>query len=39
MKAFIDRHQPDELMISGQIYDHQTRRRSFEIAADCVSRL
>ncbi|WP_375203516.1 LLM class flavin-dependent oxidoreductase [Hyphococcus sp.] len=39
MKAFIDRHQPDELMISSQIYDHAMRRRSFEIAAECASRL
>jgi len=39
MKAFIDRHQPDELIISGQIYDHAARRRSFEIAAECASRL
>ena len=39
MKAFLDRHQPDELIISGQIYDHQARRRSFEIAAECASRL
>lgn len=39
MKAFIDVHAPDELMISGQIYDYQARRRSFEIAAECASRL
>ena len=39
LKAFIDRHQPDEMIFAGQIFDHAARRRSFEIAADCVSRL
>ena len=39
MRAFIDRHQPDEMIFAGQIFDHAARKRSFEIAADCVSRL
>ena len=39
MKAFIARHQPDEMIFAGQIYDHEARKKSFEIAADCVSRL
>ncbi|MCK5745339.1 MAG: LLM class flavin-dependent oxidoreductase [Oricola sp.] len=39
MRAFIDRFQPDEMIFAGQIYDHQARLHSFEIAADCVSRL
>ena len=39
LKAFIERHQPDEMIFAGQIYDHAARKRSFEIAADCFSRL
>ena len=31
LAAFIARHQPDELMITAQIYDHAARKRSFEI--------
>ena len=33
MKAFIERTGADELMITAQIYDHQARLRSYEIAA------
>jgi luciferase family oxidoreductase group 1 len=33
LRGFIDRTGADELMITGQIYDHQARLRSFEIAA------
>ena len=33
MAAFVRRHNPDELMITAQIYDHGARLRSFEIAA------
>lgn len=32
--AFIERTQPDELMITSQVFDHRARLRSFEIAAD-----
>jgi len=31
VEAFIDQHQPDELMVTGQIYDHAARLRSYEI--------
>lgn len=31
--AFIERHRPDELMLTANIYDHAARLRSFEIAA------
>ncbi|MEP6829170.1 MAG: LLM class flavin-dependent oxidoreductase [Rhizomicrobium sp.] len=31
VEAFIARHQPDELMVTGQIYDHAARLRSYEI--------
>ena len=32
--AFIARHQPDELMITAQIFDHAKRLRSYEIVAE-----
>jgi luciferase family oxidoreductase group 1 len=31
LAAFIAKHQPDELMVTAQIYDHTARKRSFEI--------
>jgi alkanesulfonate monooxygenase SsuD/methylene tetrahydromethanopterin reductase-like flavin-dependent oxidoreductase (luciferase family) len=31
VEAFVARHQPDELMVTGQIFDHQARLRSYEI--------
>lgn len=31
--AFISRHQPDELMLTANIFDHRARVRSFELAA------
>lgn len=31
--AFIERHRPDELMITANVFDHGARLRSFEIAA------
>jgi alkanesulfonate monooxygenase SsuD/methylene tetrahydromethanopterin reductase-like flavin-dependent oxidoreductase (luciferase family) len=33
LKAFAERTQADELMITGSIFDHGARLRSFEIAA------
>lgn len=33
LQSFIGRHQPDELMVAGQIFDHAARLRSFEIAS------
>jgi len=32
LKAFIDRYQPDELMLTANIFDHAARVRSFELA-------
>jgi luciferase family oxidoreductase group 1 len=32
--AFIERTQPDELMLTSQIFEHSARLRSYEIAAD-----
>ena len=31
--AFIARHQPDELMLTANVFDHAARLRSFELAA------
>jgi luciferase family oxidoreductase group 1 len=31
LEAFIAQHKPDELMVTGQIYDHAARLRSYEI--------
>ena len=32
ISAFIDRHRPDELMLTANIFDHAARERSFELA-------
>ena len=32
--AFVDRHRPDELMLTGNIFDHDARKRSFAMAAE-----
>ena len=37
--AFIARHQPDELMITANVFEHAARRHSFEIAAAVRDRL
>jgi luciferase family oxidoreductase group 1 len=37
--AFIERTKPDELMITSQIFDHTSRLRSYEIAAEVRDRL
>jgi luciferase family oxidoreductase group 1 len=34
--AFVARHRPDELILTGQIHDHGARLRSFEIAAEIL---
>jgi luciferase family oxidoreductase group 1 len=39
LAAFIARTGADELMITAQIFDHQARRRSFEIVAEAHSAL
>ncbi|HEY5084326.1 MAG TPA: hypothetical protein VII48_07395, partial [Rhizomicrobium sp.] len=33
LEAFIARHQPDELMVAAQVYDHDARKRSYELLA------
>lgn len=37
--ALIDQHQPDEVILTGQIFDQAARRRSFEIAAEALEDL
>jgi luciferase family oxidoreductase group 1 len=37
LDAFIARNQPDELILTAQIFDHAARRRSFEIVAEVMA--
>lgn len=37
--GFIDRYAPDEVILTGQIHDHEARKRSFEIAAGAMKNL
>jgi luciferase family oxidoreductase group 1 len=37
--AFIERHKPDELLITANVFEHAARRHSFEIAAAARGRL
>ena len=37
--AFIDRHRPDELLLTANIFDHTARVRSFEMAAGAMQAL
>lgn len=39
IQNFIAQHQPDELMLTGTMYEHAARVRSFEIAADVMKSL
>ncbi len=39
LSAMIAEHQPDEMILTGQIHDPQARARSFEIAADVLADL
>ncbi|MGQ4583431.1 MsnO8 family LLM class oxidoreductase [Lysobacter sp. F60174L2] len=34
--AFVERHRPDELLLTANVFDHAVRVRSFEIAADVM---
>jgi luciferase family oxidoreductase group 1 len=38
LASFIERHRPDELMLTANIFDHAARLRSFEIAAESMRR-
>lgn len=37
--AFIERHRPDELMLTANVYEHAARLRSFELAAQARAQL
>ena len=39
LSALIDRHRPDEVILTGQIHDHAARLRSFEIAAEAMQAI
>lgn len=39
LAAILDRHQPDELILTGMIHDHAARVRSFELAAGILGDL
>jgi luciferase family oxidoreductase group 1 len=39
LKSFVARTGADEIMVTGQIYDHEARKRSFEIAAKARDEL
>lgn len=36
IRAFVERHRPDELLLTANIFDHQKRLRSFELAAEVM---
>ncbi|TAN04777.1 MAG: LLM class flavin-dependent oxidoreductase [Rhodanobacteraceae bacterium] len=36
IRAFIDKTQPDELIVTGNMYDHAARRHSLEIVAELI---
>ena len=37
IEAFVERHRPDELMLTAHIFDHDKRLRSFQIAAEVMA--
>ena len=37
LRNILDKYRPDELMVTGAIYDHALRKRSFEMAAEILS--
>jgi alkanesulfonate monooxygenase SsuD/methylene tetrahydromethanopterin reductase-like flavin-dependent oxidoreductase (luciferase family) len=39
LAAFVEKHRPDELIVTAQIYDHAARVRSFEILAEAAGQL
>ena len=38
LNAFIDRHKPDELMVTSQIFDHAARVKSYEILSEAAGQ-
>jgi alkanesulfonate monooxygenase SsuD/methylene tetrahydromethanopterin reductase-like flavin-dependent oxidoreductase (luciferase family) len=39
LSEIIGRYQPDEVILTGQIHDHQARMHSFEIAAEILKEI
>jgi luciferase family oxidoreductase group 1 len=39
VEAFVARHQPDEVLVTANIFDHAARRHSFELAAQAHDQL
>jgi hypothetical protein len=39
LRGFVERHRPDEVILTSQIHDHRARLRSFEIAAEAMETL
>ena len=39
LRAIIDRYQPDEVILTGQIFHHEQRLRSFELAAEVMREM
>lgn len=39
LRTLIEQYQPDELILTGQIHDHQARLKSFQIAGEVMTRL
>ena len=39
LAAFIERHRPDELMVTANVFDHAKRKRSFELAMQAREQL
>lgn len=39
LRALMDRHRPDEVILTGHIHDHAARLRSFTIGADVMRRI
>ena len=37
VQAFVDRHRPDEILLTANIFDHSQRLRSFELAAQALA--
>ncbi len=39
LSELVERHRPDELILTGQIHDHQARLKSFRLASEALSGL
>jgi alkanesulfonate monooxygenase SsuD/methylene tetrahydromethanopterin reductase-like flavin-dependent oxidoreductase (luciferase family) len=39
LEAFVERHRPDELMVTANVFEHAARLRSFELVAAALQQL